>query len=165
MKQSAYVFIFLLGMILVLGFGNKLDTEKVYKLNPAPDMRLPTQFYIPQNLDDCFQELNKMLPSELIWKIKKGAERDMIQFHLNLGMWIRNNWGLWRGSRLSEYFNGIGIKHPDDMSSIILNSYWRYLHHKPINLKEQADLYKSYWSIIKKHSSKDKTQKKWSPKL
>lgn len=113
----------------------------------------------------AFRELNKMLPSELIYEIKKGSERDMIRFHLNLGMWIRNNWGLWKGSRLSEHFNRIGIKHPDDISSIILNSYWRNLHHKPINLKKQADLYKTYWSIIKKYSSNEKPPRKWSLKL
>lgn len=159
MQQSAYIFLFILGMTLLVGCGNKLDTEKVYELNPTRDIQSPTQVYIPQNLEDCFRELNKMLPPKLIGDIKKGTERDMIKFHLNLGMWIRNNWGLWRGSRLSEHFNRIGINHPDDMSSIILHSYWRNLHHKPIKLKEQADLYKAYWSIVKPHPSNDKPQK------
>jgi hypothetical protein len=60
-------------------------------------------------------------------------------------MWIRNNWRLWGGSRLSKYFNDLGIFHPDDMSGIILNSYHRFLLGQDIKLDDQIDYYKDYW--------------------
>ena len=65
--------------------------------------------------------------------------------HFGIGMWLRNNWRLWGDSRLSKYFNDLGIFHPDDMSGIILTSYHRYLLGQDIKLEEQVNYYKEYW--------------------
>jgi hypothetical protein len=121
------------------------DKDPKYTLNPTLDADSPTGFYIPGDLEDCFSELDKMLHPDLILEIKRGSESDMIQFHFGLGMWIRNNWGLWQGSVLGEYFNALGIYHPDDISGIILDSYWHYLNDEPIELDEQVNYYKEYW--------------------
>ena len=43
-------------------------------------------------------------------------------------MWLRNNWGLWSGSRLERYFYARGVYHPDNMSGAILEYYYDYLH-------------------------------------
>jgi hypothetical protein len=40
---------------------------------------------------------------------------------------MRNNWGLWGGSRLQKYFTEKGVGHPDEMSSVILFFYWDWL--------------------------------------
>ena len=92
--------------------------------------------YIPKNLEDAHQELEKILKPEDIEKMKRGTEKDMSSYHHNLGRWLRNNWGLWKGDRLSKYFNNIGVHHPDDISGIILDTFWcklndnvRYLSH------------------------------------
>jgi len=55
---------------------------------------------------------------------------DMIHYHHSLGMWIRNNRGLWGGSRLQKYFQDRGVRHPDEMSSVILNHYHHWLNDK-----------------------------------
>lgn len=66
--------------------------------------------------------------------------------HFGLGRWIRNNWGLWKGdSKLCEWFKRQGIHHPDDMSGIILASYYRHKNDIPIKLEEQIQHYKDYW--------------------
>lgn len=65
--------------------------------------------------------------------------------HFGLGMWIRNNWGLWGESRLVFYFNSICIYHPDDMSTIILDAFWCRLHSEPFNLEEHIQESKNYW--------------------
>ncbi len=101
--------------------------------------------YIPKDLDDCFVQLKKLLKPQDLEKMKSGTEDDMIQYHLGLGMWMRSNWGLWAGSRLAEWFNIQGITHPDDMSAIILDSFWRHLNKKPIELEEQVKYYQDYW--------------------
>jgi len=102
--------------------------------------------YIPKDLDDCFAHLKKLLKPEDIVKMRSGTEDDMIQYHHGLGRWMRNNWGLWgEGSRLAKWFNSKGIMHPDDMSGIILDSFWRHLNDKPIKLKEQVKCYQDYW--------------------
>lgn len=102
--------------------------------------------YIPKDLDDCFVQLERILQPTDIDKMKVGSEKDMIQYHRSLGMWMRNNWGLWSGSRLKQYFNNLGIHHPDDMSGIILDSFWRHLHGQPIRLEEQIKYYHNYWN-------------------
>lgn len=84
--------------------------------------------YIPKDLGETFLELDKVL-SEINRKEMSALvnRKDMIQYHLGLGMWIRNNWGLWGGSRLQKYFTDKGMTHPDDMSSVILFYYWDWL--------------------------------------
>ena len=61
------------------------------------------------------------------------------RLHHGLGMWIRNNWGLWRNSKLKRYFLDRGILHPDEMSSIILSSYHRYLNNNQTGLDGQTN--------------------------
>jgi len=55
-----------------------------------------------------------------------------------LGMWIRNNWGLWKQSVLAQWFFRKGIYHPDYMSGIVLLSYSRRLQGLPIELEKQV---------------------------
>jgi hypothetical protein len=60
--------------------------------------------YIPKNLEDCFQTLNRVLKQEDIESIRKLESRsETIKFHHGLGTWMRNNWGLWGGSRIQKY--------------------------------------------------------------
>jgi hypothetical protein len=101
--------------------------------------------YIPKDLDDCFAQLQKLLKPEEIEKMRGGTEDDMVAYHLGLGMWMRNTWGLWAGSRLAAWFQAQGITHPDDMSGIILTSLWRHINRKPIRLDEQVKYYVDYW--------------------
>jgi hypothetical protein len=84
--------------------------------------------YIPKDLEDCFIQLDKLLKEYEKNEIKCLPSRtDMALYHHGLGMWIRNNWGLWGGSRLQKYFFDRKIKHPDDMSSVILSLYYDWL--------------------------------------
>ncbi|MBN2363861.1 hypothetical protein JXL83_06995 [candidate division WOR-3 bacterium] len=115
------------------------------QLNPTEDVNSLTGYYIPVDIEDCFMELNKMLPEETIDKMSEGKESEMINYHHGLGTWIRNNWGLWSDSRLADYFNSLGILHPDDMSSIILDSFWKRLNGKPLELEKQVQFYIDYW--------------------
>jgi len=106
------------------------------------------EVYIPKDLNDCFAELKRILSKEQVETMKTGSEEDMIDYHHGLGTWLRNNWGLWGCSRLSRWFNEKGIKHPDDMSGIILDSFWRHLNGKPIKLDEQVKHYQDYWKTF-----------------
>jgi hypothetical protein len=64
---------------------------------------------------------------------------------MGLGLDMRNGWGLWNGSRLARYFNRLGIYAPDDMSAIILDTFWCRLHQQPISLDERVAFYQAYW--------------------
>ncbi len=121
------------------------DENGEIRLNPTGDENSPTGYYIPADVEDCLTELDKMLPEEIIEEMAERTEDEMIRYHHGFGTWLRNNWGLWSGSKLSEYFNSLGIYHPDDMSCIILYSYWRRLNGKPIELEVQIQYYIDFW--------------------
>jgi hypothetical protein len=123
---------------------------KAYDITPTKDPKAPYGVYVPANLDDAFSELQRMLTPMLIDDMRSRPEEDMIIYHHGLGTWMRNNWALWQGSRLSEYFNGLGIHHPDDMSGIIITSFWRRLNNRPIDLDRQVAYYKAYWEKARK---------------
>ncbi len=107
--------------------------------------------YIPKDLEDCFIQIDKILNDSLKTELKKISEDEFTgKTHLGLGMWMRNNWQLWGGSRLSKYFNDLGIYHPDDMTGIILDSYHRNLNNTEIKLDEQIKYYQDYWEKSKK---------------
>lgn len=107
--------------------------------------------YIPKNLEDCFKQIDGFWADSVKTKVKGWSEDEFIsKAHMGFGMWMRNNWQLWAGSRLSKYFNELGIYHPDDMSGIILDSYYRYLNSQEIKLEEQIQSCKDYWERAKK---------------
>lgn len=85
--------------------------------------------YKPKDLGEAILQLEKMHHDTTKQKILGMTEREFIgNSHFGLGMWMRNNWGLWKGGELAKHFNSIGIYHPDDMSGIILTSYYRHLN-------------------------------------
>ncbi len=107
--------------------------------------------YIPIDLEDCFIQIDKILPDSTRNSLLALTEDEFsTRLHMGFGMWMRNNWGLWKGSRLSKYFNNKGIYHPDDMSGIILDSYYRNKTGKEIKLDEQIKHYQNYWKVVQK---------------
>lgn len=104
---------------------------------------------IPGTLDECFVALKqKFLPKEL--QTFFDTEEDVLlgKYHFSWGLWLRNAWGLQKGSRLTHYFQQMGINESDDMSSIILKSFWRHLHEQPLDLENQILYYQDYWAQI-----------------
>ena len=83
---------------------------------------------------DCIRVLNEELTKEQKDQIRACKDRyDLIGLvHFQLGMSLRNRWGLWKGSRLKDYFEGLGLRHPDDMSGLIFRAYWRSLNDNPM---------------------------------
>lgn len=93
--------------------------------------------YIPKNLKDCIRVLDSILPDTTKAQYAAIDESAFSSAsHFGMGLTIRNTWGLWRGSRLSEYFVKKGVHHPDDMSGIILRCYHRHLTGKPMRVHE-----------------------------
>jgi type II secretory pathway component PulJ len=118
--------------------------------------------YIPKNLEDCFSQINSFWNDSTKTQVKNMKEEEFTgKMHLGFGMWMRNNWHLWGGSRLSKYFNDLGVYHPDDMSGIILDSYYRYLSNEEIKLEEQVKYYQDYWENSRKKEL-DRKQEEFS---
>ena len=87
---------------------------------------------IPKTKKECFVLLDEMLSEE---DKRAIIEKDVIEFHFTLGLWIRNNW-LYPQSQeeteelLKSFGKGSMFCHPDDYSSIILQSYRKSLKRK-----------------------------------
>jgi hypothetical protein len=93
--------------------------------------------YIPQNLEECFLELNKILKPKDIEALKNLKDRnETILYHHGLGTWLRNNWRLWGGSRLQQYLKKKGLIHPDNMSATVLEYYYDWLNEQHEKWKE-----------------------------
>ena len=109
----------------------KLLREIEYKINIKSDTI--DGVFIPKDLNSCFFELDKLLNDTIKQDIKnKQTEIDLAEYHMGLGRWMRNNWGLWAGSRLQLYFINKKVTHPDNMSGIILVGYNEHLNGKTV---------------------------------
>ena len=98
--------------------------------------------YIPKNLSDCFKQIDLFWDESKKSEIESWTQEEFVsQNHHGFGTWMRNNWGLWDGSRLSKYFNELGIYHADNMSGTICKNYHRYLNGLKIEIPTSGNLY------------------------
>ena len=97
----------------------------------------------PKNLTECIQMLDKNLKTEDKDYIKTLTEDEFfMESHFTLGMGIRNEWIRSGNPELVKFFLDQGVKHPDDMSAMILTSYYRHLLGKEIDFEGQLTAYK-----------------------
>ncbi len=106
-------------------------------------------YYIPTDLRDCIAQIDKMLPDSVKEQIRRTKPDAFFgESHLNLGMFLRNSWQLWMGSRLTKYFNDMGIENADTMSGVILAAYYQSLTVKDFSVadyeKKLAEKYEKY---------------------
>ena len=102
---------------------------------------------VPAAINECHAFLLKKLSKEDLSAIKNCAFNKLCQWHFSFGRWIRNNWGLWAGGELKTHMESLGFTHPDDMSTVILESFWSNLNEQPYDLEEAANSYKEYWKM------------------
>lgn len=98
-------------------------------------------------LERVICEIDSLIHPDVRDSIRLNNEEYVDDLHMSLGMWVRNKWlrGHNPDTLLSNYFIDMGIRHPDDMSSIILTSYHRKMNNKPIELEAQVQYYLDYW--------------------
>lgn len=124
--------------LTLLLFSTQAFSQTDKKLKGKPTTLDETYLYLNQMFDDTEKYGFMTLPEDVATS----------RLHRGFGMWIRNNWGLWRNSKLKHYFLDKGVGHPDDMSGIILTSYHRYLNKKPIDLEGQIKKYQDIYKGI-----------------
>ncbi|MFC0605851.1 DUF6794 domain-containing protein [Winogradskyella pulchriflava] len=118
-----------------------------HKWNEEDKVRYTTDslrgHYIPKDLNDAINSLNKIYSDSLKVEITKLAEKDYVygNYRPGIGLWMRNNWQLWGGSRLSKFFRDNKIEHPESMSVVILESFYRSLKNEDIRFEEQIKEY------------------------
>lgn len=100
--------------------------------------------YIPKDLVNAFEELNRLIEPKGKATFMAATEEDVVhKLYFSLGRWIAQKWGFHEGSRLSHYFRTLGVTYPEDMSQLVIVSYHRYLHKKPLEIKAQIEAIKA----------------------
>ena len=87
---------------------------------------------IPKTNRECYSLLDEMLSEE---DKRAIIEKDVIELHFTLGLWIRNNWIYPQSQEETEELLKTFSKkplfyHPDDCSSIILEAYKKHVKRK-----------------------------------
>ena len=103
-------------------------------------------YYIPKDLEDALNTIVTFVKSERINEFKRQEEDTAVSgAHFGFGIYLRNRWCLWGGSRLGCYFSdNYEIYNADYMSDIILRSWHRRLNNKPIDVDKQIDRINEY---------------------
>lgn len=112
--------------------------------------------YIPKDLNDCFIQLDKLMDEDSKARFMKFSDKEVDRkTHRTLGKWIEVNWSLVEGSRLSHYFNKMKVPHYDYMIGIIIQSYHRKLHKRPIDLKAQVLKFREMWAAKQEKKARE----------
>lgn len=133
MKRISFFLVFAIAATSLVA-QKAMERERAY--NKRIQKEQLNGIYIPKDLPDAFSELNKLTSREARSKFLQMGEGDaMVKLHFSLGRWMRENWSLWEGSRLSVYMNKMGATHPEMMSRVIVVAYHRYLTKTDLDLK------------------------------
>ena len=98
--------------------------------------------YIPEDLNDALDELERLTDQGGILKFKEAPEDSVaVRLQWGLGRWIIHNWGFYEGSRLSHHLKLKGITDPNDMAKFLIVSWHRKLNGLPINEEAQIKVY------------------------
>ena len=89
----------------------------------------------PKTVAQAVKRLKRELPLEDKGNIKDMQEDDLSGLHISLGVYIRNEFGLWSGNNeLMEScrsVSGVDELHVDSASTVIISELWRQLQKMP----------------------------------
>ncbi len=95
----------------------------------------------PATLAEAHAELERMLSAEGLALIDARTSEEDIP-HSELSLDIRNGWGLTRGSVLAKHMEELGFTDPDEMSWVIVDTFWCKRHGQDFRLEERAGRYR-----------------------
>lgn len=83
----------------------------------------------PKTVEEAVTILLAKLPAEYLRHLAHASEDLLAEYHMTLGMTIRNEMGLWGDNiELMQSF-GYGI-HEDDVSGVIIQALWDELQRR-----------------------------------
>ena len=105
-------------------------------------------FYIPVDLQDTYNQIDKLFSITIIENFKNNKSEDNAVGieHFGMGLSLRNAWKLGH-SRLNQFFAKFGVHSADNVSSIIVTAWYRYLNNKPINFDKLIEEYRKYQEL------------------
>ena len=88
----------------------------------------------PAEFRPVFRVLDTLLTNGQRDTLRTALRDSAWRYHFSLGMFVRNEFGLWQGGPLQSYFLARGVRHPDDMSDILLRAYGEHLRGEPVDV-------------------------------
>ena len=79
----------------------------------------------PTTVEQAVEVLLSQLATQSKDRLRRDRREDLIGLHFGLGMWIRNNFGLWTHNR--TLLEDTGQEHPDGASMAIIEALWESL--------------------------------------
>lgn len=113
-----------IGLATVLAMAIILASLPTKQEEPVPDN--PAAW--PATVREAVQDFLSHAPFLTKARIRFTARDDLILFHHNLGMAIRNRYGLWRGNNPLILSACSSMCHPDDASMVIIEAIWLELN-------------------------------------
>ena len=109
--------------------------------------------YKPRNLQEAISQLDIIFPDSTKEQIVTMSEDEfVINTHFSTGLWIRNEWFYNRvlgysigDSDLRKELLEMGIPSNDDMSGLILRSYYRHLTKQELKIDQQIIEIKKFY--------------------
>jgi hypothetical protein len=126
-----FLVLFAVMFSVIANVSAQTKTKKVAKYGEVYELSEKINgVYIPKDMEDAIRELDRILSAEEKAKLKEVESG--IDLHFSLGMWLRNNWGLWANSRLVANLEKMGIVFfdADGISSHICCAYLDHLKGK-----------------------------------
>lgn len=81
----------------------------------------------PRTVEEAVDFLMRSLDPGVQEAIKQTNYQDLIKYHFGLGMYIRNEFGLWAGNYALLKSCGSADTHPDNASMVIIQALWNKL--------------------------------------
>src|SRR6185436_6698029 len=98
----------------------------------------------PCSLEETYSILDVKITDDIKTQLKIWPEADATtRLYFIAGIWIGNNFNLWKKSKLKQYFVSRGILHPYYMIDIIITYYYRKFNNLPIQLNQMLSIYQS----------------------
>ncbi len=86
---------------------------------------------MPKTVKEAVERIISTFPQEELQKLAAMSEDDLIDCHFGLGVWIRNNFGLWKENEFLLKDAGSDI--PDTASMNIVKAVWQKLREKNLD--------------------------------
>jgi len=105
--------------------------------------------YVPTDVSDALAWLDANLPPSV-----RQWLQDADELHAVAGLSrfpaldLRDRWGLASGSRLARSLEALGLTYPDAMATLVVTSFWRQLHDRPLRVDEQAGYLQRTWESL-----------------
>jgi len=121
--------IVLLAIAFALASSVGLCAQTAAQTNPTTG---DTVAYIPKDVPDAVRVLKESLAKEELDQIQDPS--NINNFFVEVG--LRNSWGLWKNSRLAQWFVARGVEAPEDMTGIIVDALRADLNKRPFALEK-----------------------------